>query len=165
MFQNHTFVIFLMDVVHKVFCKSYFSHLYTNTVLGVSVRPSVCLSVCSCAIETTFPSSNFKTEHIFGILMTLQKIWDHMGRHRHPIFFFNAAAQNEAPEAPQFFCSFYLSSLPPPKTAPLEDEGNAAGSGCFASNYVAYELGLSVYKNCISIRCLPTLFLLQVYLY
>ena len=31
------------------------------------------LSVCSFAIETTFSLSNFKTKHIFGILMTLWK--------------------------------------------------------------------------------------------
>ena len=30
---------------------------------------SVCVSVCSCVIETTFPKSNFKTKHIFGITM------------------------------------------------------------------------------------------------
>ena len=35
----------------------------------LSVCPSVRLSVCSFAIETTFLLSNFKTKHIFGILM------------------------------------------------------------------------------------------------
>ena len=34
---------------------------------------SVCLSICSFVIETTFPFSIFKTKHIFGILMTLRK--------------------------------------------------------------------------------------------
>ena len=46
-----------------------FYNLYTNTVLD----GSVILSVCSFAIETTFPLSNFKTKHTFGILMTLRK--------------------------------------------------------------------------------------------
>ena len=46
-----------------------FASLYTNTVLGSFVRPSV----CSSTIETTFPLSNFKTKHIFGILMALRK--------------------------------------------------------------------------------------------
>ena len=32
------------------------------------------LFVCSSTIETTFPLSNFKTKHIFGILMALRKI-------------------------------------------------------------------------------------------
>ena len=31
------------------------------------------LSLCPSAIETTFPLSNFKTKHIFGILMTRRK--------------------------------------------------------------------------------------------
>ena len=34
----------------------------------------VALSVCLSAIETTFPLSNFKTKHIFGILMALRMI-------------------------------------------------------------------------------------------
>ena len=38
-----------------------------------SLCDSVCDSVCPFAIETTFPLSNFKTKHIFGILMTLRK--------------------------------------------------------------------------------------------
>jgi len=44
-------------------------HLYYNTVLDVRVI----LFLCSFAIETTFPLSNFKTKHIFGILMILRK--------------------------------------------------------------------------------------------
>ena len=35
-------------------------------------------SVCSFAIEASFPLSNFKTKHIFGILMilwTFLKLW------------------------------------------------------------------------------------------
>ena len=51
-------------------------NLYTNALLDSSVR----LSVCSCAIQNTFPVSNFKTEHIFGILMALRKYEDHLGR-------------------------------------------------------------------------------------
>ena len=67
------------------------------------VRP-LCHSVCPFAIETTFPFSNFKTKHIFRILMTLRtfvKLWApqatpktgaegsrNMGYHRRPKFFF-----------------------------------------------------------------------------
>ena len=40
-------------------------YLYTNTVLDGCVT----LCVCPFAIETTFPLSNFKTKHIFGILV------------------------------------------------------------------------------------------------
>ena len=43
---------------------------------------SVCLCVCSCAIETIFLLSNFKTKHIFGNLMALRKFEDHLGRRR-----------------------------------------------------------------------------------
>ena len=62
----------------------------------------MCLCVCPFAIETTFPLSNFKIKHIFGILMTLRKFlkpWApqappekgtegarNMGRRRHPTF-------------------------------------------------------------------------------
>ena len=56
------------------------SYLYTNTVLDVSVI----LCVCSFAIETTFPLSNFQTKHIFGILMVLRKYEDYLGRRRRP---------------------------------------------------------------------------------
>jgi len=64
----------------------------------------VILSVCPFAIETTFPLSNFKTKHIFGILITLRKffkLWApqappkrgaegarNMGRRGRPKFFF-----------------------------------------------------------------------------
>ena len=63
-----------------------------------------CDSVCPFAIENTFPLSNFKTKHIFGILMTLRTFlklrapqatpktsaegaWN-MGRRWHPKFSF-----------------------------------------------------------------------------
>ena len=39
---------------------------------------------CSSAIETTFPLFNFKTKHIFVILMALRKPQDHLGRRRRP---------------------------------------------------------------------------------
>ena len=48
-------------------------YLYYNTVLDGCVILFAYLSVCSFAIETLFPLSNFKTKHIFGILMTLRK--------------------------------------------------------------------------------------------
>ena len=120
-----------------------------STVLAYRYRTgwfddSVILSVCPFAIETTFPLSNFKTKHIFGILMTLRtflKLWapqatpktgaegaQNMGCHRRPKFFI-----------------FFL--LPPPKAAqngrrrhvkrgtegavPPEGEGNPAEGGYF----------------------------------
>ena len=36
---------------------------------------TVCDSVCSSAIETSFPLFNFKTKQIFGIFMTLRKFF------------------------------------------------------------------------------------------
>ena len=39
------------------------------------IRYWMALSLCSLAIETTFPLSNFKTKHIFGILMARVKFW------------------------------------------------------------------------------------------
>ena len=48
------------------------------------------LSLCSSAIETTFPMSNFKTNHIFGILMAWVKSW-------------HGSSPFGAPQAPQFF--------------------------------------------------------------
>ena len=72
-------------------------YLYTNTVLGGSVRLWACLPVCSYAIKTTFPLFNFKTKHIFGILMVLWKFEDHLGRRRRPNFFLPPT------KAPQFF--------------------------------------------------------------
>ena len=79
-----------------------------NTVMD----GSMILSVCPFAIETTFPLSNFKTKHIFGILMTLWKFiklwapqapetWGAVGA---PIFFFSSTTAESggkwAPEAP-----------------------------------------------------------------
>ena len=79
-------------------------------------------SLCPFAIETTFPLSNFKTKHIFGILMTLLKFlkqWGAVGalkfgHRRHPKFYF------------QFFSAAE-------GAAPLEGERNPAEGGCFAS--------------------------------
>ena len=45
----------------------------------IRIRYWMCVSVCSAAIETTFPLFNYKTKHIFGILMTLRKIFKTMG--------------------------------------------------------------------------------------
>ena len=64
-----------------------------------------CDSVCSSAIETTFPWSNFKTKHIFGILMTLLKFLK--------LWAPQAAPKRGAEGAPNFF--YFL--LPPPKAA------------------------------------------------
>ena len=56
------------------------NNLYTNTVLDGSVILSICLWFCPFAIETTFPLSNFKAKHIFGILMERVKFWKPFGR-------------------------------------------------------------------------------------
>ena len=66
----------LTDKIHCVFIYIY-----------ILIR--MVLSFCSLAIETTFPLSNFKTEHIFGILVVLRKFEEHMGRRRRPKFFIN----------------------------------------------------------------------------
>ena len=91
----------------------------------------VCLSVCvdSSAIETTFPLSNFKTKHIFGILMSLMKFQDHLGHRRRPklfLFIFYRRGRH-----PNFF--FYLAEMPPNAAFALEGKGNVAEGGCFAS--------------------------------
>ena len=60
-------------------------YLCTNTVLDV-------LWFCSCAIETTFPLSNFRTKHIFGIFMDLRKLF------------------LPPPKVPQFFFLFFFTT-------------------------------------------------------
>ena len=59
-------------------------------------------SLCPFAKETTFPLSNFKTKHIFGILMTLQKFIKQWGAAGAPNFFFLSftAAKDGAKWAP-----------------------------------------------------------------
>ena len=89
-------------------------NLYTNTVLDGSVTLSVILSVCPFAIETTFPLSNFKTKHIFGILKTLRKFLKLWGVAGAPIYFSVTAAEG---------------------AAPLVGERNLTEGGCFASVY------------------------------
>ena len=105
------------------------SNLYTNTVLDGSVTLSVILSVCAFAIETTFPLSNFKTKHIFGILMTLQtflKLWApqapiaagarNMGHHRRPRFLFLfsfTVAEGGGKRAPKAPLSRRAREIPP----------------------------------------------------
>ena len=86
------------------------NYLYTNTVLD----GSVILSNCPFAIETTFLWSNFKSKHIFGILMTPRKFLKPFGALQVPL-----KGALKAPEiwgtasTPMFFCYF----LSPP-TAP-----------------------------------------------
>ena len=70
-------------------------HLYANAVLDSSVN----LCVCSFATKITFPLSNFRTKHIFGILMVLRKYEDHLGGRSDPKFtFFSAAAAEAVPD-------------------------------------------------------------------
>ena len=63
----------------------YFASLYTNTVLDGSV-------ILFIRYRNHFPVANFKTKHIFGILMVQRKFLKPFG----------------APQVPQFF-----SSMPP----------------------------------------------------
>ena len=77
-------------------------NLYYNTLLNGCVILSVYLSVCSFAIEITFPLSHFKTKNIFEILMERVQSSKPFG----------------APKAPQFFILFFYRSrrwrkLPP----------------------------------------------------
>ena len=82
--------------IYNYFQLKYSAYLYHNTVLD----GCVILSVCSFAIKTTFPLSNLKTKHIFGILMTLQKFLKLWGAKGAPIFFFRM------PPAPRSFKNF-----------------------------------------------------------
>ena len=69
--KNLTFDCLIVLSIHDAWQASHiYIYLYTKTVLD----SSVIMSVCPFAIETTFPLSNFKTKHIFGILMTLRKL-------------------------------------------------------------------------------------------
>ena len=72
------------------------SYYIYNTVLDVGVILSEILSVCSFAIETTFMLSNFKTKHIFGILMAQRRF----------LKLFGAPETWGATGAPFFFFSF-----------------------------------------------------------
>ena len=69
-------------------------NLYSNTVLD----DCVILSVCSSAIETTFPLSNFKTEHIFGILIALRKLFKSFGAPPAPQIILNIPQSHEDSE-------------------------------------------------------------------
>ena len=93
--------------------KAIYIQLYTNTVLDGSVILSVIMSVCSFAIETIFPLFNFKTKHIFEILMALRK--------------------SEGASAAEGTLKFYFIFLPPPKAELTGGEENVADSGYFAS--------------------------------
>ena len=92
----------------------------------------VALSVCQFAIETTFPLSNFKTKHIFGILMTLRKflkLWGAAGAPNLYHITFTAAEgggfQNSRQRSPNGGAE---------GAAPPESERNPAEGGCYASN-------------------------------
>ena len=88
----------------RSFIDNFFKHIHTDS------------TVFSSTIETIFPLSNFKTKHIFGILMALRKFLKLFGWSQAPQF---------------FFCRNAAKGCAPPG-----GEGNAADSGCFASNYL-----------------------------
>ena len=93
------------------------------------------LSLCSSAIETTFPLSNFKTKHIFGILKARVKFLkpfgepqasENSGATGGPIFFFYRCRRRRklpprvgrpwllkygAPIAPQFCFSSFTAAI------------------------------------------------------
>ena len=73
-------------------------HLYTNTVLGGFVRLSV-----RPLYKPLFPLSNFKTKHIFGILITLRKFLKLWGAAANSIYFPSTTAEGGSkwvPKAP-----------------------------------------------------------------
>ena len=86
-----------------------------------------CFLFCSFAIETTFPLSNFKTKHIFGIHMARVKFLKPFGALKAPQFFFYCRYPGWAPNffhfiaaapggAPNFF--FYPFPAVFPKWTP-----------------------------------------------
>ena len=85
----------------------------------------VALWFCSFAVGTTFPLSNFKTKHIFGILMAQVQSLKPFGAPPAPQFFLSllkaaeAAAPSGAPVAPQVFFSYSCLRLRFPKWAPM----------------------------------------------
>ena len=103
------------------------------------VRPSVILSV---HYRNHFPLSNFKTKHIFGILV--ERV-NHLGRRRHPNFFLLFYRRRRrrkltprpgrprrpkygALMAPQFFFFRLVSILSPPPKAAVSKMGAAGTS-------------------------------------
>ena len=102
-------------------CLAHFYVFYVRMLwyIYILIRYWVVPCVFSCAIETTFLLSNFKTKHIFGILKALRKSRDHLGRHRRPNFFFYRRRRRRFPQK-----------------APSQGDGNAAKGGCFANIYI-----------------------------
>ena len=76
-----TLLLSLLQYYSLLACYSLF-HSYIYTLVRHWVCLSVCVSVYSCSIETTFSLSNFKTKHIFGTLMALRKFEDQLGSRR-----------------------------------------------------------------------------------
>ena len=58
-------------------------------VICILIRRWMALWFCSFGIETTFPLSNFKTKHIFGILMARVKFLKPFGTAQVPQFLFS----------------------------------------------------------------------------
>jgi len=105
-------------------------------------------SLCLFAIETTFQLSNFKTKHIFGILMEQVTFLKSFGAPEAPeifyIYYLFWRPDRGAPGAPIFFLSFSFTAAKgggfptgapeAPKggakgATPLESEGNPAEAG------------------------------------
>ena len=77
----------------------------------------LCLWLCSFTTETTFPLSNFKTKHIFGILWHGSRFWNYLGRRRRPnSFFYHRRPRWSAGGTPIIFI-FLRILLTPPKAA------------------------------------------------
>ena len=117
----HTRLWILLHSIHH-------RYLYTNTVQGGCVT----LCVCPFAIETTFPLSNFKTKHIFGILMERVTFLNHLGRRRRLNFFnyffssFTAAEGGGCPNGRHRCPNGGAEGATPPEGEGNPDEGGSS---------------------------------------
>ena len=115
----------------------------------------VCLSVCvdSSAIETTFPLSNFKTKHIFGILMSLLKFQDHLGHRRCSKLFLFIIYRRRS--RPNFF--FYLAEMPPNAAIPWRARETSLKAAVLRV-YLQLLLGCSLFKMDCTMYMLQRIF-------
>ena len=137
------FEMFIWPSFRQAMCSSFSRQ--KSCIIYIRIRYWVVLRVCSSAIKTTFPLSNFRTKHIFGNLVALRKFYDHLGRRsrpergalnlghlRRPKLFFSTVTPNGAPRRPNFFSRDHFGR----RRAPPEGKGNTAEGGCFSSTTI-----------------------------